>query len=159
MVNESFIDKIKDIAINILVSLDIEFVDLEYKREGRQMVLRLFIDKEGGVTLDDCTAVSKELSAVLDAEDLIRERYTLEVSSPGLNRPLKSSADYEKYIGELVKIKTFEAIPDATGNKRKTFLGKLESFTDNKITIHLLEGQRAEIPFDKVAKANLEFEL
>ena len=71
MVYASFVDKIKDIAVNILVSLDIEFVELEYKREGRQMVLRLFINKEGGVTLDDCTAVSKELSAVLDVEDLI----------------------------------------------------------------------------------------
>jgi ribosome maturation factor RimP len=159
MVNTSFIDTIKGITVNILASLDVEFVDLEYKREGRQMVLRLFIDKEGGVTLDDCTAVSKELSAVLDAEDLITERYTLEVSSPGLNRPLKTSADYEKNLGKLVKIKTFEAVPDAAGNKRKTFLGKLVGFTDKTITIHLQEGQRAEIPFDKVAKANLEFEF
>ena len=72
---------------------------------------------------------------------------------------MKTSADYEKNIGGLVKVKTFEAIPDVAGNKRKTFLGKLVSFTGNKIMIQLQEGQRAEIPLDKVAKANLEFEF
>ncbi len=159
MLNTSALEKIQQIAEDIIASLGLEFVELEYKQEGRKMVLRLFINKEGGISLDDCTSVSKELSAVLDVEELIPAKFTLEVSSPGLNRPLKSVADYEKSIGRLVKVKTFEAIPDDEGNKRKTFLGNLVSFSGKIITIHLQEGQRAEIPLDKVAKANLEFEF
>jgi ribosome maturation factor RimP len=159
MLNTSALEKIQQIAEDIIASLGLEFVELEYKQEGRKMVLRLFIDKEGGISLDDCTSVSKELSAVLDVEELIPAKFTLEVSSPGLNRPLKSASDYEKSIGRLIKVKTFEAIPDDAGNNRKTFLGNLVSFSGKIITIHLQEGQRAEIPLDKVAKANLEFEF
>jgi len=159
MLNASVVDKIKGIAEGILASMDIEFVELEYTREGRQMVLRLYIDKVGGVNLDDCASVSRELSAVLDVEDLIEGKFALEVSSPGLNRPLKKNADYEKSIGRLIKVKTFEAFPDVAGNKRKTFLGTLLNFDGNMITMKLQEGQMAEIPLNMVAKANLEFEF
>ncbi len=157
MLNTSALEKIQQIAEDITASLGLEFVELEYKREGRQMILRLFINKAGGITLDDCTSVSKEFSAVLDVEEPISAKFILEVSSPGLNRALKTVDDYVKNIEQLVKVKTFEAIPDDAGNKRKTFLGTLVSITDRVITIHLQEGQRAEIPLDKVAKANLEF--
>ncbi len=159
MTQQVVTEKIKDIAERILVSLGMELVDLEYKREGRQMILRFFIDKNGGITLDDCAAVSRELSAVLDVEDMVPGKYTLEVSSPGLNRPLKTESDYARYIGRLVKIKTFETLPDDAGNKRKTFLGELEGFSDGIITVQLREGQKAAIPLEKVAKANLEFEF
>ncbi|MEI8354710.1 MAG: ribosome maturation factor RimP [Deltaproteobacteria bacterium] len=157
MLNTSALEKIQQIAEDITASLGLEFVELEYKREGRQMILRLFINKAGGITLDDCTSVSKEFSAVLDVEEPISAKFILEVSSPGLNRALKTVDDYVKNIEQLVKVKTFEAIPDDAGNKRKTFLGTLVSITDRVITIRLQEGQRAEIPLDKVAKANLEF--
>ena len=159
MLNAPVLDKIKSIAEGIVASMDIELVELEYAREGRQMVLRLYIDKVGGVNLDDCASVSRELSAVLDVEDFIEGKFTLEVSSPGLNRPLKKSADYEKNIGRLIKVKTFEAIPDVAGNKRKTFLGTLLDFNGKLITMKLQEGQMAEIPLNMVAKANLEFEM
>ncbi len=152
-------DKICDIADRILFPLGMELVDIEFKREGRQMVLRFFIDKAGGVTLDDCAEVSRELSAILDVEDIIPGKYVLEVSSPGLNRPLKTESDYLRYIGRLVKIKTYELMPDDAGNKRKTFLGELTGFAGNVISIRLREGQSAKIPIDKVAKANLEFEF
>src|SRR3972149_4985371 len=102
MLNAPVLDKIKSIAEGIVASMDIELVELDYAREGRQMVLRLYIDKVGGVNLDDCASVSRELSAVLDVEDFIEGKFTLEVSSPGLNRPLKKSADYEKNIGRLI---------------------------------------------------------
>ena len=157
MLNTSALEKIQQIAEDITASLGLEFVELEYKREGRQMILRLFINKAGGITLDDCTSVSKEFSAVLDVEEPISAKFILEVSSPGLNRALKTVDDYVKNIEQLVKVKTFEAIPDDAGNKRKTFLGTLVSITDRVITIRLQEGQRAEIPLDKVSKANLEF--
>jgi ribosome maturation factor RimP len=143
----------------ILAALDMELVDIEYKREGREMVLRLFIDKAGGVNLDDCATVNRELSQLLDVEEAIEGRYNLEVSSPGLNRPLKKVADYQRYLGRLVKIKTFELLPDDAGNLRKTFLGELLGVADKTVRIRLTEGQTAAIPLEKVAKANLEFEF
>jgi len=151
--------QVKGIAVPILDSLGMELVDIEFAKAGRDSVLRLFIDKEGGVTLDDCADVSRELSAVLDVEDIIPGHYALEVSSPGLDRPLKTLADYERFAGRLVKVRTFEALPDDAGNKRKTFVGRLEGVADGNIAMTLSEGQSASIPLDKVAKANLEFEF
>ncbi|NMC74858.1 MAG: ribosome maturation factor RimP [Geobacteraceae bacterium] len=152
-------EQVEALARPLVSSLGMELVELEYKREGRQMVLRLYIDKEGGVTLDDCAAVSRELSAVLDVEDTIPGRYTLEVSSPGLNRPLKTRSHFEAYAGRLVKIRTFETLPDDAGNSRKTFLGELLGMEGDLIRVKLREGQTASIPFAAVAKANLEFEM
>jgi len=151
--------RLSEIAERMLSSLGMELVDLEYKREGRDMVARLFVDKEGGVTLDDCAAVSRELSDLLDVEDFIPENYTLEVSSPGICRPLKKVADYERYVGRLIKVKTFELLPDDAGNKRKTFLGTLTGIAGGVVSVALTEGQHASIPLEKVAKANLEFEF
>jgi ribosome maturation factor RimP len=159
MTQQATSEKFRIIAERILESFGMELVDIEYKREGRQMVLRIFIDKAGGVTLDNCADISRELSAVLDVEDIVPVNYNLEVSSPGLNRPLKKDSDYKRYIGRLVKIKTFEPLADAAGNKRKTFLGELTGFSDGIISVNLKEGQKAEIPLEKVAKANLEFEF
>ena len=103
--------------------------------------------------------MSRELSEILDVEDFISENYTLEVSSPGLNRPLKKESDYERYRGRLVKVKTFELVADEAGNPRKTFLGNLGGLVDGVVILNLREGQIARIPFDKIAKANLEFEF
>jgi len=152
-------ERITQIAEQILLPLGMSLVDLEYKREGRDMVVRLFIEKEAGVTLDDCSAVSRELSDQLDVEDLISGHFTLEVSSPGVCRPLKKLADYQRFTGSLVKVRTFELLADEAGNKRKTFLGELLGVEDGVLRIALKEGQLASIPLDKVAKANLEFEF
>ena len=122
--------RIEEIAAGLLPSLGLELVEVEYKREGHGMVLRLYIDRPGGVTLDDCSEVSRELSALLDVEDVIPGRYTLEVSSPGLNRPLTKEADYLRSIGRLVKIRTRLLTPDDRGNPRKTFLGELLGYED-----------------------------
>jgi ribosome maturation factor RimP len=153
-------ERVAEIAGEILPPLGMSLVDIEYKREGRDFVLRLFIEREeGGITLDDCSAVSREVSDILDVEDFIKENYTLEVSSPGICRPLKKLADYQRFLGRLVKVRTFELFPDEAGNKRKTFLGTLTAVEDGIVKIHLKEGQDAAIPLDKVAKANLEFEF
>jgi ribosome maturation factor RimP len=104
--------KVAEIADRLLVSLGMELVEIEYKREGRALVLRVYIDKPGGVNLDACADVSRELSAILDVEDVIPTRYLLEVSSPGLNRPLTKEADYLRYAGRLVKIRTRMLTPD-----------------------------------------------
>ncbi|MEI6209689.1 MAG: ribosome maturation factor RimP [Desulfuromonadales bacterium] len=150
---------VQNIALPILNSLGVELVDIEYGKVGRDAVLRLFIDKEGGVTLDDCADVSRELSLILDVEDVISCNYTLEVSSPGLDRPLKKQSDYERFAGRLIKVRTYEPLPDGKGNKRKTFLGKLDGLVDGVVTLTLVEGQTASIPLERVAKANLEFEF
>jgi ribosome maturation factor RimP len=152
-------EQVSSIARPILDSMKLELVEIEYARMGRDAVLRLFIDKDGGVTLDDCAGLSHELSAILDVEDIVDVNYTLEVSSPGLDRPLKKLQDYERYTGRLVKIRTYDQVLDDAGNKRKTFLGTLEGLVDGSVRIRLKEGQTASIPLDRVAKANLEFEF
>jgi ribosome maturation factor RimP len=151
--------RVTQLAEALAASLGLELVEVEYRQEGRQMMLRLFIDREGGVTLDDCAAVSRELSEILDVEDFIPGHYNLEVSSPGLNRPLKKLADYERFSGRLVKIRTFEPMTDDDGNKRKTFLGELLGVENGVVRLKLTEGQTASVPLEKVAKANLEFEF
>jgi ribosome maturation factor RimP len=154
------VERITEIVEGILAPLGMALVDLEYRREGRDMVVRLFLERqEGGISLDDCASVSRELSDILDVEDFMPERYTLEVSSPGICRPLKKVADYQRFVGSLIKVKTFETLTDDGGNKRKTFLGTLTGIENDVIGIHLKEGQHAAIPLDKVAKANLEFEF
>lgn len=151
--------RVTAIAQPILESLRIELVDIEFKRSGREMILCLFIDKEGGVTVDDCADVSRELSLIIDVEDFIPGNYSLEVSSPGLDRPLKKVSDYERFAGKLVKIKTYEPFPDDAGNLRKTFLGQLVGLENGLVTMRLTEGQTASIPLERIAKANLEFEF
>ncbi|RII27275.1 MAG: ribosome maturation factor [Geobacter sp.] len=151
--------RVMDLSRPLLASQGLELVELEFKKEGRDMVLRLFIDREGGINLDDCASVSRELSELLDVEDVIPENYTLEVSSPGLNRPLKKPSDYERYRGRLIKVRTFDLLADDGGNLRKTFLGELLGLENGVIHLRLTEGQTAAIPLDKVAKANLEFEF
>jgi ribosome maturation factor RimP len=156
---EDTVTMVTTIAQPILDSMKLELVDIEFGRVGRDAVLRLFIDKEGGVMLDDCADFSRELSAVLDVEDVIACNYTLEVSSPGLDRPLKKQADYDRFAGRLIKVRTYQPFLDDSGNKRKTFLGKLEGLVDGVVKMTLKEGQTASIPLAQVAKANLEFEL
>lgn len=151
--------RVSEIAGPLALSLGLELVEVEYKQENRRMVLRIFIDRDGGVALDDCSAMSRELAEILDVEDFIRGRYSLEVSSPGLNRQLKKAADYERFLGSLVKINTYELLADDSGNMRKTFLGELTGFSGNVALLKLKEGQTASIPLDNIAKSNLEFEF
>ena len=159
MLDDATINRLTMSAEQVLSSFDCELVDIEVRREGRKLVLCLYIDKPGGVSLDDCATVSHEFSAVLDADDVIAERYTLEVSSPGLNRPLKKMVDYERTVGKLVRIKTTGLWQDEVGNKRKTFLGHLAEVRQDEVVVNLLEGQLAVIPLAMVAKANLEYEF
>lgn len=137
----------------------LELVELEYKKVGRGYLLRVFIDKPGGVNLDDCADLSRELSVQLDVEDCIPGRYNLEVSSPGLNRPLKSDRDFIRYQGHLAVIRTVELQADEKGSRRKTFLGTLQGVEEGFVVISLKEGPLARIPLENIAKANLEFEF
>lgn len=156
---DSICEQVIRIAQPILDSKQLELVDLEFARMGKDAVLRLFIDKDGGIALDDCAEVSHELSAILDVEEIITCNYTLEVSSPGLDRPLKKVEDYLRYVGRLIKVRTYDQCLDDSGNKRKTFLGTLDGLEDGVVKMTLKEGQAASIPLERVAKANLEFEI
>jgi len=159
MTLEEQLARVEVLVLPILSSLGMELVELEFQREGRALVLRLFLDKPGGITLDDCATVSRELSEILDVEDVIHGRYTLEVSSPGLNRPLKKPADFARATGRLVKVRTAELWADEEGNQRKTFLGELLGLEQGQVRLRLKEGQLAVIPLEKIARTNLEFEF
>jgi len=146
-------DRIKTLINPILLNQGMELVEIEYRREARGWVLRLYIDKERGVTLEDCTRVSQEVGRILDVEDLITVPYALEVSSPGLTRPLKSEKDFKKVQDRLIKVRTFEPVMD-----RREFKGKLTAVSDREIEI-LIDGEVFQIPLSSIAKAHLEVEF
>jgi ribosome maturation factor RimP len=159
---DTTLERIFGLVSPVLHDMSFELVDLEFKREGKNWLLRLFIDKPGGITLDDCVDVSREVGALLEVEDVIESSYRLEVSSPGLDRPLKKAQDYERFCGELVKIKTHEKLdPDNRGYERKTFVGKLLGYEDGRVRILQADKKGGEIilSLEDIAKANLEPEF
>jgi ribosome maturation factor RimP len=145
--------RVRTVAEPIVSQEGMELVDLEYRREPRGWVLRLFVDKEGGVTLEDCARISRELGRNLDVEDFIDNPYALEVSSPGLDRPLKNPQDFMRYRDRLIRVKTFDPIEN-----RRNFKGKLLGLSEDRIKLEL-DGRVVHIPMSKVAKANLVVEL
>lgn len=134
----------------IVESSDLELVDVEYLKEQHGWVLRVFLDKPGGIDLDDCSAVSEKLDKILDEEDPIPGAYSLEVSSPGLERPLKKPADYQRFAGKLINIRTYKGI-----HGRKHFESLLQGIDGNNNVLIEWEGETLEIPLELIAKANL----
>jgi len=130
----------------------LELVDVEHVKEAGNLVLRFLIDKEGGVSLDDCETFSRIMDAELDRLDPIEQSYTLQVSSPGIERPLKKEADYLRFIGQPVVVKLF-----APMNGQKIYEGILRGFEEGNILLEL-EEQMIHLPLQKVAKANLAFQ-
>ena len=155
------IDRIEKLVQPLLEDLGCELVDLEYQREQRGWVLRFFLDKENGINLDDCAMASREISSLMDVENIISTAYSLEVSSPGIERPLKKSQDFKRFTGQLAKIKTITSIdPDATGKNRKTFVGTLSGFEDEDVLLILKNTTDAvRIPLQQIDKANLHYEF
>ena len=146
MKHQSFLDELIELITPILEDLGFELVDLENKREGRDLFLRIFVDKEDGVNLDDCAAISREVGALLEVENTIADAYRLEVSSAGMDRVLKRPADFERFAGERVKVKSKDAIdPDGRGHNRKTFTGELVGFKDGYVCVRQLDKQGGEI--------------
>jgi ribosome maturation factor RimP len=154
-------DKVEELVLPIVEDLGFELVDLEYQREERGWVLRFFLDKEGGINLDDCATASREISSLLDVENVISTAYSLEVSSPGIERPLKKAHDFERFTGQLAKIKTIDAVdPDASGKKRKTFVGTLSGFDNGDVLMTLGKSTAVvRIALPQIDKANLKFEF
>ena len=134
----------------------LELVDLELKRERSGHRVRLFVDKPGGVGLDDLQGVSEELSAVLDAEDPIDSSYTLEVSSPGLDRPLRTEDDYRKAVGRLVRLSSYEPVEG-----RRHWVGRLLAVEAGAVALGLEKekGLEVRVPLSKVAHGRLEVEF
>jgi ribosome maturation factor RimP len=154
MAVETLVERLQGVVRPILDSLGFELVDLEYAGHGPRGILRVFIEKEGGITLEDCAQASRFLSHALDVEDPIAHSYLLEVSSPGLDRPLKGLEDFDRYQGRLVKIKVATSI-----EKANLFVGRLMGREEERIRITLKGEKTLEIPFQMILQARLEVEF
>jgi ribosome maturation factor RimP len=140
---------LRDRLASVVIALGYEFVGFELQRQGRSSLLRIYIDKPEGILVTDCSKVSRQISAMLDVEDPIKERYTLEVSSPGLNRPLFEIAHFEKFVGETIKVRLHAPV-----DNRRNIVGKLLKVEGSNIHI-LLDAEEIVVPFCDIEKAKL----
>ena len=147
------IEQLQDILLPVLQDYGLELVEIEFKPSGKRWLLRLYIDKEGGVTISDCENVSREFSRILDVEDVIDHPYSLEVSSPGLTRPLKKWEDFQRNKGKLCRIVTTEKI-EGKNEFQGTIMDASEEKVEIRGTIDVFT-----IPIYAIKKANLEFEF
>ncbi len=150
---ETYEQKTEEILIPIVDEFGFELVDVEYVKEGSTWYLRAYIDKPGGITVDDCEVVSRRLSDILDEKDYIDDAYIMEVSSPGLGRPLKKEKDFKRSLGEEVEIRTYRMV-----EKRKEFIGILSTYDEKTVTI---EEDGTSRTFDKgdIALIRLAFDF
>ena len=145
--------EVMELAQSFVSSAGLELVDLEYRKEGRSWVLRLFIDKEGGVTVDDCAYISRQFGDFLDVKDIIPQAYVLEVSSPGLNRRLRKKEDFSRFSGHKVQLRLVSPMEG-----RKKIVGDLLGIENETVIVVSAEG-RCAIPLGEIAKANLVYEF
>jgi len=148
--SELIIDKVRDFLQSLLPSMELELFDVQFLRDGQGWVLRVFIDSETGVTLDHCSHVSRELSRYLDVEDFIDHAYSLEVSSPGLERPLRSTDEFLRYCGKKARVKVHSAL-----DGEKVFEGVIEEVVDDQIHLRLESGRSVQFSFEMINKARL----
>ena len=147
-------EAVEKIAEEILANTDYELVDVEYVKEGGTWYLRAYIDKPGGINVDDCEVVSRRLSDILDEKDYIEEAYILEVSSPGLGRPLKKEKDFKRSLGEEVDVRTYRMI-----EKQKEFTGLLKDYDDATVTIEMEDGTLKTFEKSDIALIRLAFDF
>ena len=153
------LDQVREIAQRVVGSQGLELWDIEFRGGGKSRMLRLYIDKPEGVTHEDCATVSREIGTILDVEDAIPGSYTLEVSSPGLDRKLRGAADYERFAGSKIKLLTRELVEN-----QKHFEGRLEGLQDGLVVVALGGSKKHEprtvrIPLEQVERANLVPEI
>jgi ribosome maturation factor RimP len=146
-------DRVRRLIQEVVESQGYEVVDVELKGGGNNSVLRIFIDQPSGISHRDCELVSEQVGTVLDVEDLIPFSYTLEVSSPGLDRKLVKESDYTRFGGKLARIQT--RIPL---HQQKVFRGRLQGLQDGKVRLELPKGDLLDIPLDVIQEARLEFD-
>jgi len=147
-------ERIREILIPILDQLGLEMVEITFRVEGGRWILRVTIDSPEGVQVQHCTAVSRELSVHLDVEDLIPVKYYLEVSSPGLDRPLKDERDFERFAGRLVKIKTNRSVAG-----RRKISGTIEGIDGGVVRILLDDDTKLEVPVEDISSARLDYKF
>ena len=149
---DATITRIWELATPLAQSLGMEIVDIEFRREGSRSgrILRLYVDKEGGPNMGDLSQLSRELGSLLDDHDVVDGAYTLEVSSPGINRPLKVPDHFKRFIGKNVRVRTRDLVQG-----RRSFLGPLMDVMNEKIVVNQ-DGKPIEIPFSVIEKSNYE---
>lgn len=158
----SVVERVRDTASRVAASYGLDIFDVQFRREASGMVLRVQLDRPGAaataddcVSVDDCARVSRDLSAIFDVDDVVPTAYTLEVSSPGLDRPLRRAADYERFVGRRAKVVLGEAVDGQT-----FFKGRLAGLdAHGVITIETDDGRRHLVPFTVITRANLEVEF
>lgn len=151
---ESYEQKAEALLTPITEANGFELVDVEYVKEGGTWYLRAYIDKEGGITINDCETVSRAFSEKLDAQDFIEDAYIMEVSSPGLGRPLKKEKDYIRSMGKELELRTYRAI-----DKQKEFYGVLVAYDDNSVTIQLEDESKMTFQKNELALIRLAFDF
>ncbi len=149
---ESYEKRTEELLLPLMEEYQFELVDVEFVKEGGTWYLRAYIDKEGGITVDDCELVSRRMSDLLDEEDFIEESYIFEVSSPGLGRPLKKEKDYARSVGKEIEIKTYQPI-----GKEKEFCGILKSYDGETVTLGLESGEEMVFERKGIALIRLSF--
>ena len=154
----SVAERVREIAEQAAIDHGLELVHAEVAGPEGHPTVRLFIDKPGGVTHDDCAKVSLQLSTVLDVEDFIHSAYVLEVSSPGLERGLYKRADYERFAGSQARIRTRAPI-NGQRNGQRNFRGRILGVADRNVVVEDQTSGRVEIPLDGIVKANLEADV
>ncbi len=152
MAKKNYESRAEQLIMPLIEENNFELVDMEWVKEAGTWYLRAYIDKEGGITINDCEKISRAFSDLLDEEDFISENYILEVSSPGLDRPLKKDKDFARSIGKDVEIKLFKAV-----NKEKEFTGILTAYDSDTVTIELQDGQSMTIGRRDIARIRLAF--
>ena len=145
--------QVAELSESLVAAEGMELVDLEYRREGPRWMLRLFIDKEGGVTIDDCARISQELGDLLDVKDIIPQAYVLEVSSPGLNRRVRKKEDFARFVGQKVQLWLI-----APRDGRRKIVGDLIGVEGEEVVVAAVEG-RFSVALKDIAKANLIYEF
>ncbi|PIR25129.1 MAG: ribosome maturation factor RimP [Deltaproteobacteria bacterium CG11_big_fil_rev_8_21_14_0_20_42_23] len=147
---KTLLQQVEDLVNPVLGYLGFRLIEREFVCESGEWKLRLYIDKEGGVNIDDCSKVSRAVGDVIEVEDLIDRPYALEVSSPGINRPLRYLEDFESHVGKVVKVKTKEKL-----NGRAKFKGELEKVENDTLFIRI-DDEVYNVPYRELLKANVE---
>jgi len=150
--SQGIVDRVRALAEPIAAHAGMELVDVEFLREGGRWVLRIYLDKPGGISLDDCQDVSRQVEKLLDVEDFIEPAYVLEVSSPGIERPLRTRDHFARFAGRAIELKTCAPIGDPP---RKNYKGRLLGIDADDVVSMEIDGASYRIPLDKVAKAHL----
>jgi ribosome maturation factor RimP len=151
---EDYEARTEQLITPIIERMNFELVDVEYVKEGGTWYLRAYIDKEGGITVNDCEAVAREMNEILDQEDFVEDSYVFEVSSPGLGRPLKKEKDYIRSMGRELEIRTYRAI-----NREKEFYGILKAYDEKTVTIEMEDGQTMTFEKADIALIRLAFDF